>query len=74
MLLACMLRAIAMRQPDVNPYFDLNWAWPQKTWFQERRNGLKARDHGTPRKPADSPQNPTAVHTRPNGEKESEES
>ena len=63
-----------MKQPDVNPHFDQNWAWPQRTWFQERLNGLKAREHETHRKPADSPRNPTAVDTKPSGEKRSEES
>lgn len=24
---------------------DQNWRWPEKTWFRERLNAIKAREH-----------------------------
>ena len=29
---------------------DQNWHWPEKTWFRERLNALKAREHEERRK------------------------
>lgn len=36
-----------------NPYpgHDQNWHWPEKTWFRERLNALKARESEQRRKP-----------------------
>jgi hypothetical protein len=28
-----------------------NWSWPEKTWFRERLNAVKAREHEQRRKP-----------------------
>lgn len=30
---------------------DGNWQWPEKTWFRERLNALKAREQEARRKP-----------------------
>jgi hypothetical protein len=30
---------------------DQNWQWPEKTWFRERLNAIKAREHEQRRKP-----------------------
>lgn len=57
-----------MKQPDVNPCIGPNWAWPQKTWFQERLNGLKALKQKTHQKPGGSPQNLTPVEAKPRRE------
>ena len=34
---------------------DQNWQWPEKTWFRERLNAVKARENEERRKPATSP-------------------
>jgi hypothetical protein len=62
-----------MKQQDVNPYDGQNWAWPQKTWFRERLNAVKAREHETRRKPLASLQKPTAVEAKPGEEKPPEQ-
>jgi len=31
---------------------DQNWHWPEKTWFRERLNAIKAREQDTRRKTA----------------------
>ena len=41
---------IAMKPPEFDPNSDRNWTWPEKTWFRERLNALRAREHET-RKP-----------------------
>jgi len=33
---------------------DQNWRWPEKTWFRERLNALKAREHEQRRKATES--------------------
>ena len=38
---------------------DANWQWPEKTWFRERLNALKAREHEQRRKPLVGPNTPT---------------
>jgi hypothetical protein len=30
---------------------DQNWQWPEKTWFRERLNAIKAKEHEQRRKP-----------------------
>lgn len=62
-----------MKQPESNPHFSPNWAWPEKTWFRERLNAVKAKEQEAQRKPASSPQNTTAVERKPNGDKPSGE-
>lgn len=41
-----------MKPPEFDPNADRNWAWPEKTWFRERLNTLRAREHEAHRKPA----------------------
>lgn len=50
-----------MKPPESNPHFSPNWAWPEKTWFRERLNALKAKEQETQRKPASTPVTPVAV-------------
>ena len=69
MLLAESFDAIVMKQQDVNSYDGQAWAWPQKTWFRERLNAVKAQEYETRRKPLASLQKPTAVEVKPSGEK-----
>ena len=38
---------IAMKPPEFDPNSDRNWTWPEKTWFRERLNALRAREHET---------------------------
>ena len=33
-----------MKAPEFDPNSDRNWAWPEKTWFRERLNALRARE------------------------------
>ena len=73
MLLAESFGATVMKQQDVNSYDGQNWAWPQKTWFRERLNAVKAREHETRRKPLASLQKATAVEAKPSGDKPPEQ-
>ena len=40
-----------MKQPTITPSADQNWRWPEKTWFQERLNAIKAQEQVLRRKP-----------------------
>jgi hypothetical protein len=44
-----------MKPPEFDPNADRNWAWPEKTWFRERLNALRAREHEAHRKPGITP-------------------
>ena len=33
---------------------DQNWQWPEKTWFRERLNAIKAQEHEQRRKATNS--------------------
>jgi hypothetical protein len=72
MLIAQPCSGIAMKSPDFDPNSDRNWAWPEKTWFRERLNALRAREHETHRKPANNQKAPGAVEAKPNGDPETE--
>jgi hypothetical protein len=37
---------------------DGNWQWPEKTWFRERLNALKAREQEARRRPGTASKNP----------------
>jgi hypothetical protein len=52
-----MSSKISPRNADV----DGNWQWPQKTWFRERLNALKAQEMEQRRKPLVSPKTPTSA-------------
>jgi hypothetical protein len=59
---------IAMATKGTNNYSDVdgNWSWPEKTWFRERLNAVKARDNEQRRKPIFAAQKP-ALSTAPTG-------
>ena len=59
-----MLVKLAMKPRDVNSYDGQNWAWPEKTWFRERLNAIKAREQESRRKAAVSSQKPTPVEIK----------
>jgi len=40
---------------------DQNWRWPEKTWFPERLNAVKARDHEQREKSGESSERPDEV-------------
>jgi hypothetical protein len=40
-----------MKPLSSNSSHDQNWQWPEKTWFRERLNALKARENEQRRKP-----------------------
>ena len=54
-----------------NNYSDVdgNWSWPEKTWFRERLNAVKARDHEQRRRPIFAAQKP-ALSTAPTASEE----
>jgi hypothetical protein len=70
MVIAQPCSGIEMKPSDFDPNGDRNWAWPEKTWFRERLNALRAREHETHRKPAKK--EPAAVEAKPNGDPGSE--
>jgi len=39
-----------MKQSNTCPSPDQNWHWPEKTWFRERLNAIKAREQETRQK------------------------
>jgi hypothetical protein len=43
---------MATKMPNTYSEADRNWHWPEKTWFQERLNSIKAREHEQRRKSA----------------------
>ncbi len=44
---ACTAQLVVMANKLPNTYSeaDRNWQWPEKTWFQERLNSIKAKEH-----------------------------
>jgi hypothetical protein len=40
---------------------DQNWRWPEKTWFRERLNAIKAREHEQRRKTTEGSEKPDEV-------------
>jgi hypothetical protein len=63
---------IEMKPSDFDPNTDRNWAWPEKTWFRERLNALRAREHETHRKPANHRKEAGAVEAKSNGDRGTE--
>jgi len=53
-----------MKPRDINSYDGQNWAWPEKTWFRERLNAIKAREQENRRRAAASFGKPTPVETK----------
>ena len=52
----------AMKQSTTSSNPDQNWHWPEKTWFRERLNAIKAREQETRQKitPTDAMTEPVA--------------
>lgn len=57
-----------MKQPLTNPGVDQNWTWPEKTWFQERLNAIKAREQEIRRKPMVSSQRSVRAASAPDAD------
>ena len=47
-----------------------NWSWPEKTWFRERLNAVKAREHEQRRKPIFDARKPALSATTNGSEKD----
>ncbi len=62
--------SIAMKQPTINPSLDQNWSWPEKTWFQERLNAIKAKEQELRRKPMVVSARSMAGASKPNSDQE----
>ena len=62
---------IAMKPPEFDPNSDRNWTWPEKTWFRERLNALRAREHET-RKPVANQKQSVAMEAKPSADSETE--
>jgi hypothetical protein len=43
---------MATKMPNTYCAVDRNWQWPEKTWFRERLNALKARELEERRRPS----------------------
>ena len=54
----------------MNSNHDQNWRWPEKTWFRERLNALKAREHEERRKAPVSSTRPDRVTAKAGAEKD----
>ena len=63
-----------MKPPEFNPNSDQNWAWPEKTWFRERLNTLRAREYEAQRRPMNNRKDPATVESKPNREPGTDES
>jgi len=63
-----------MKPPEFDPNADRNWAWPEKTWFRERLNALRAREHEAHRKPVITAKDTLAVGAKPTGDPAAEKS
>ena len=61
-----------MKAPEFDPNSDRNWAWPEKTWFRERLNALRAREQEAHRKPAGNQKESVAMEVKPNGAPQTE--
>jgi hypothetical protein len=68
MVIAAPCSEIEMKPSDFDPNSDRNWAWPEKTWFRERLNALRAREHETHKKPVINQKQPGAVEAKPHGD------
>ena len=62
-----------MKRQDINSYDGQNWAWPEKTWFRERLNAVKAQEHAKRRRPAAGLQKPPTIEVKPTTEQPVEE-
>jgi len=60
---------IGSKRPSNFSEDDRNWQWPEKTWFRERLNAVKAQENGQRRKlvitPRQSAAATPAIETQP---------
>ena len=59
-----------MKQPMINPDADQNWNWPEKTWFQERLNAIRAGEQELGGKPLVIGQSPATMMAEPHEKQE----
>ena len=59
-----------MKQSNTYSNPDQNWHWPEKTWFRERLNAIKAREQETRQKAptANATTEPVASSTSANAD------
>jgi hypothetical protein len=50
-----------MKQPSTMSQGGQNWQWPEKTWFRERLNAMKAQENQQRRRPIVNSQQPNAI-------------
>jgi len=55
------MNRIAMKQPTHMSQGGQNWQWPEKTWFRERLNAMKAQENQQRRRPIVNSQQPNTV-------------
>jgi hypothetical protein len=55
------MNRIAMKQPSTIPNDGQNWQWPDKTWFRQRLNALKAEENQRRRRPMVNSNQPATV-------------
>jgi hypothetical protein len=60
-----------MKPSQFHPNSD-NWAWPEKTWFQERLNAMRARKYEAYHKAATNRKEPVGVETKNSGDPRTE--
>lgn len=62
-----------MKQANKGSRVTPNWTWPEKTWFRERLNAVKAREHEVHPRPEDSSKKPTPEQAEPSDKQETQE-
>lgn len=65
--------AVTVKKFDYNRNFDQNWAWPEKTWFRERLNAVRAREDKVHRRAVDAPKDIGPLEAKPSGEQDDRE-
>jgi hypothetical protein len=62
-----------MKQANKSSRVAPNWTWPEKTWFRERLNTVKAREQGVHPRSEESSKKPTAEQAEPGDKQENQE-
>ena len=55
------MNRIAMKQPNTSINDGQNWQWPDKTWFRQRLNAIKAEENQQRRRPMVNSSQPAKV-------------
>jgi hypothetical protein len=55
------MNTIAMKQPNTSINDGQNWQWPDKTWFRQRLNAIKAEENQQRRRPMVNSNQPAEV-------------